>query len=136
MPADYSRRPLAHKLGIRAGQKLALLNPPSSYEINLGELPMGVTVNWELTGGLDLIQLFVKDRATLEKEFPRLKENIKQEGMIWVSWPKRSSKSRGDVDENLVRAIGLRHGLVDVKICAIDGTWSAMKFVMRVKDRR
>jgi hypothetical protein len=136
MPVDYSGRPLAHKLGIRSGQKLALLNPPSSYEIDLGELPMGVTVDRELTGGLDLIQLFVKDRATLEKEFPRLKENIKQEGMIWVSWPKRSSKSRADVDENLVRATGLRHGMVDVKICAIDERWSAMKFVMRVKDRR
>jgi hypothetical protein len=136
MPADYSEVPLTHKLGIKPGQKLALLNPPHTYEIGLGELPTGVTVARGLTGGLDLIQLFVKDRTTLETEFPTLKESIKQEGMIWVSWPKRSSKTLTDLDENLVRAIGLRNGLVDVKVCAIDATWSAMKFVIRARDRR
>jgi hypothetical protein len=98
-------------------------------------MPRGVTIARKPTEGLDFIQIFAKDRATLEREFPRLTKSVKPDGMIWVSWPKRSSGLQSDLDESAVRHVGLQGGMVDVKICAIDETWSGLKFVRRLKDR-
>jgi hypothetical protein len=135
MSAGYSGRPLAQKLGIRKGDVLAFSNAPDDYERLLGKLPDGVIVAREQEGRLDFIQLFATERASLEREFPRLKARLKAGGMIWVSWPKASSRRQTDLSDRVVRGIGLKNGLVDVKVCAIDDSWSALKFVRRLKDR-
>ena len=87
-------------------------------------------------GSLDFIQLFCKTRSKLEGEFPRLKSALDVNGMLWISWPKRSSGVETDLSGNVVREIGLAHGLVDVKVAAVDETWSGLKFVYRLRDRR
>jgi hypothetical protein len=135
MSAGYSGKPLVQKLGIKQGHALAFLNAPEDYDRLLGKLPDGVTVVRELKDGLDFIHLFATDRASLEREFPRLKARLKQDGMIWVSWPKGSSKLKTDLSDGAVREVGLKNGLVDVKVCAVDESWSALKFVRRSKDR-
>ena len=136
MPFGYSNESLARKLGIRQGQNLAVLNPPQGYDVVLGNLPAGVTVMHELRGRMDFIQFFAKDLKTLERRFRASKEKLKQEGMIWVSWPKASSGTRTNLSEHIVREVGLRNGLVDVKVCAVDRTWSALKFVIPLRNRR
>jgi hypothetical protein len=85
---------------------------------------------------LDFVMLFSKSRAELEKEFSQLAKALAPAGMLWVSWPKRTSGVATDVDENVVRGIGLKAGLVDVKVCAVTEVWSGLKFVRRVKDRK
>ena len=90
----------------------------------------------ELEGPLDFIHFFTRKREDLEEGFPRLKRELSQKGMLWVSWPKGSSRVETDLDENVVREVGLKNGLVDVKICAVDETWSGMKFVYRLRDRK
>ena len=133
--AGYSGKPLAQKLGIKRGQLLTFLNAPHGYHVLLGELPDGVIVTRQLRKESDLIQFFARDTMSLKRDFPRLKSNLKRDGMIWISWPKGSSQLQSDLSENVVRKIGLRNGLVDVKICAVDQTWSALKFVIPLKDR-
>ena len=135
MSAGYSRKPLAQKLGIRKGYVLAFLNAPDYYDSILGKLPDKVTLARGPGWQLDFIQLFATERASLEKELPRLKARLKQDGMIWVSWPKSSSRLRTDLSDGVVREVGLKNGLVDVKVCAVDDSWSALKFVRRLKDR-
>jgi len=135
MSAGYSGKPLAQKLGIRKGDVLAFLNAPDDYDRLLGKLPDGVIVSRELEGQLDFIQFFATERASLEREFPRLKARLEQGGTIWVSWPKASSGLQTDLSDGVVREVGLKNGLVDVKVCAVDDSWSGLKFVRRVKDR-
>jgi len=135
MSAGYSGKPLAQKLGIRKGDVLAFLNAPDDYDRLLGKLPDGVIVARELEGQLDFIQFFATERASLEREFPRLKARLEQGGTIWVSWPKASSGLQTDLSDGVVREVGLKNGLVDVKVCAVDDSWSGLKFVRRVKDR-
>jgi hypothetical protein len=135
LSAGHSKKPLAQKLGIAQGKRVAFLHAPGGYRASLGTLPRAVTVARGPDDGLDLIQIFAKDRATLEREFPPLKRSIKRDGMIWVSWPKHSSGLQTDLDEGAVRLLGLQNGMVDVKTCAIDDTWSGLKFVVRLKDR-
>ena len=84
---------------------------------------------------MDFIHLFVKDRKTLEKEFLKNKKLLKKDGMLWISWPKKSAKVATDLDENTIRNFGLKNGLVDVKVCAVNETWSGLKFMFRLKDR-
>jgi hypothetical protein len=135
MSAGYSGKPLAQKLGIGKGDVLAFLNAPDDYDRLLGKLPDEVTVARGPKRQLDFIQLFATERASLEREFPKLKARLKQDGMIWVSWPKSSSRLRTDLSDGVVREVGLKNGLVDVKVCAVDDSWSALKFVRRLKDR-
>jgi hypothetical protein len=135
MSAENSGKPLAQKLGIRKGAVLSFLNAPDNYDRLLGKLPDDVVLARGLKGQLDFIQLFATEKASLEREFPRLKARLKQDGMIWVSWPKPSSRLRADLSDSVVREVGLKNGLVDVKVCAVDDSWSALKFVRRLKDR-
>src|SRR5262245_29190762 len=128
--AGYSKRSLIDKLGIKPGFKVCFTNAPAGYHQTLGELPP-VTLAHELDGPLDFIQFFTQDRAELEEAFPRLKAALAQDGMLWISWPKKAAKMKTDLDENLVRDIGLAHGLVDIKVAAVDDTWSGLKFVYR-----
>jgi hypothetical protein len=131
----YSGKPLAQKLGIEKGDVLAFSNAPDHYDRLLGKLPDGVIVAQGLEGRLDFIQLFAKERAGLEREFPRLMAKLERDGTIWVSWPKASSRWKTDLSDRVVREVGIKNGFVDVKVCAIDDSWSALKFVRRLKDR-
>ena len=135
MPPDNPASTLARKLGIERGKKVAVLNAPSDYRALLGDLPKGVIVSRDLNGVLDLVHIFARDERTLERAFQASKVKISPDGMIWASWPKAASKLAGDLTEHSVREIGLRNGLVDVKVCAVNQDWSALKFVFRVKDR-
>ena len=135
MPEAHARS-LVEKLGIRRGQKVGLLNPPSGYDSTLTGLPDGTAVTHGLSGEFDFIQFFAKNAEDLERSFGASKARIKQSGMIWASWPKGASRARGGLSSDIVRQIGLRYGLVDVKICSLDQNWSALKFVIRVRDRR
>jgi hypothetical protein len=115
--------------------RLTILNAPDDYDETLGALPDGAQAFSALEQNLDFIHFFVKDRATLEKAFPDLKAALAPAGMLWISWLKKSAKVKTDLDENIIREIGLAHGLVDVKVAAVDPGWSGLKFVYRLKDR-
>jgi hypothetical protein len=141
--AGYSQRPLAAKLGIKAGMSIALLHAPEGYRQILEPLP--APLDWrselprEAKAELDFIQYFTRERALLNADFAMLKAALRPSGMLWVSWPKRQKiatvKLPTDLDENVVRQSGLDHGLVDVKVAAIDQLWSGLKFVYRLSDR-
>ncbi len=133
--AGYSQRSLVDKLGIKVGQRIALINAPADYPALLGPLSAGVSQEEALTTGLDFVHFFTASRTELLATFPDLKAAIVTKGMIWISWPKKAAKVATDLDENLVREIGLAIGLVDVKVAAIDQVWSGLKFVYRKVDR-
>ena len=136
MAAGYSKKSLVEKLGIKDGFTISIVGAPRNYATTLGELPSGVKQRKKLEGPFDFLQFFCSKRSRLEDNFPTLKEALSPSGMLWVSWPKGSSGVPTDLTENVVREIGLRNGLVDVKVCAIDATWSGLKFVFRLKDRK
>ena len=130
----YSGTPLPKKLGIKPGFRAGLANAPAEVRAELRE----ALAECELvdTGkNLDFAMLFTKSRAELVKEFSRMAKQLTPAGMLWVSWPKKSSGVATDLDGNAVREIGLAAGLVDVKVCAVTDVWSGLKFVRRVKDR-
>jgi len=133
--AGYSGTPLLKKLGIRPGARVLLLNAPAGYLALLGPLPADVTLLFAPAGTLDFIQLFSRESAEVAEWFPRLKAALAPAGALWISWPKRAARMPTDLSENLIRDIGLRQGLVDVKICAVDASWSGLKFVYRLQDR-
>jgi len=133
--AGYSKRSLVEKLGIRPGARVHLSNSPPDYIKTLGSLPDKAVLAKTLQAPCDFIQFFTKERVELEAAFPRLKKNLTKDGMLWISWPKGASKIKTDVNENIAREIGLKNGLVDVKVCAVDDVWSGLKFVYRLKDR-
>ncbi|HLJ30739.1 MAG TPA: DUF3052 domain-containing protein [Candidatus Angelobacter sp.] len=133
--AGYSKRSLVEKLGIKSGQKIYIGNAPRNYDETLGTLPEKVVRAKALQGACDFIQFFSKDKSELESIFSRLKKNLAVNGALWISWPKGASGIKTDLNENMVREIGLKNGLVDVKVCAVDDVWSGLKFVFRLKDR-
>ena len=132
--AGYSGTPLPAKLGIRAGGRVLLDSPPTGPD--LGLLPDGVIVHRRAgPGPYDVIVLVAPDAARLRSRWPRLVPRLETAGRLWVCWPKKSSGVPTDLAEGAVRAFGLAHGLVDVKICAVDATWSGLAFVRRLADR-
>jgi hypothetical protein len=133
--AGYSGTPLVKKLGIKPGQRIALLSGPPGYRKTLGVLPDQVNCAEQLCEKLDFIQLFVSSQAQLKQRFNEAKRCLAANGSLWISWPKKSSGMATDLNENSIREIGLGLGLVDVKVCAVDETWSGLKFVYRLKDR-
>jgi hypothetical protein len=135
IPAGYSKRSLVEKLGIKDGFAISIIGAPKNYAITLGKLPSVVKQSKRLKGPLDFLQFFCSKRSRLEANFPSLQEALSPSGMLWVSWPKVSSAVPTDLTEDVVREIGLRNGLVDVKVCAVDEIWSGLKFVFRLKDR-
>lgn len=135
-PAGYSGTPLAKKLGYKSGFRALIVNAPDNYLDLLFELPEDIDFLDERNGMFDLIHFFTHNKRELEVELPKLKKLIPRDGgMIWVSWPKKSSKVATEVDDALVRKTGLMTGLVDIKVCAVDQIWSGLKFVYRKKDR-
>jgi len=131
--AGYSQTPLAKKLGIKNGHVIQIINEPEHYRSLLTDLPDGL--GWNGQGKKDLIHFFIKSKSELEARLPGLKKELKPNGMIWVSWPKKAAKIATDVDENVIRNLALSTGLVDVKVCAVDDIWSGLKLVIPTKDR-
>ena len=135
MPAGYSKRSLVDKLGIKPNTRIAILNPPPGFDKTLGPLPAGLEPEPQVRKELDFVHAFFRERRELETLFPKLKKALTKNGTLWISWPKKAAKVETDLTENDVRAIGLREGLVDVKVCAVDEVWSGLKFVYRLQDR-
>ena len=133
--AGYSKRTLVQKLGIKPGTQVAVLGGPVSYPTLLGTLPTGATLRSRLPASAAFIHQFARRRKELTADFPRLARALTDEGTLWISWPKQASRVDTDLIENLVREIGLSHGLVDVKVAAVDETWSGLKFVRRMENR-
>jgi hypothetical protein len=134
--AGYSGTPLQKKLGIKPGFKMAVFNEPKDYFELISPLPEKLeVVKKPKAQSLDFAHVFVKEMKVFEKEFPRFRDYLKKDGMLWVSWPKKASKVPTDLDETAVREFGLNNGLVDVKVCAVDDIWSGHKFVYRLIDR-
>jgi hypothetical protein len=130
-PAGYSGTPLVRKLGFKPGMRVHYAAAPDGFDALLGELPGGVRVLARPAADLDLVLLFVVARAELERRLGVLHAKLRQDGMLWVAWPKRASKVPTDMTEDVVRDVALPRGLVDVKVCAIDETWSGLKLVIR-----
>jgi len=133
--AGYSGKPLVAKLGIKPGATIAILNAPRGYDRILGKMPRDVKRKIAAVGALDFVQFFTAEKRELERRFPVLERALAPAGMLWISWPKKASGVTTDLREDRIRAIGLAHGLVDVKVAAVDEVWSGLKFVRRVKDR-
>ena len=134
--AGYSGTPLPKKFGIKDGFRVAFLNFPAEVKPELKDALASCHIAKDGKPPLDFAMLFVKTQADLRKEFPRFAKLLAPAGMLWVSWPKKTSGVATDLTENIIRDIGLAAGLVDVKVCAVSEVWSGLKFVIRVKDRK
>lgn len=135
--AGYSGTPLAQKLGIKPGHCLALIDAPPGFDQTLGTLPDDTSVSAGLQGRepLDVIVFFTTSAAKLRQRFAPVARRLTPAGGLWIAWPKKASGVATDLTENVVRDIGLEVGLVDNKVCAVDETWSGLRFVIRIKDR-
>jgi hypothetical protein len=135
--AGYSGTPLPRKLGIKAGARLGLLGAPPDFDRTLGELPLGASVRSVGRAGapFDVIVCFAKSARELERQLPALPARLDPAGGLWIAWPKKSSGLATDLTDVEVRRRGLALGLVDNKVCAIDETWSGLRFVVRLADR-
>ncbi|SDD24535.1 Protein of unknown function [Mucilaginibacter pineti] len=134
--AGYSGTPLAKKLGIKSGTKVTLINAPQHYLQLFTDMPADVYFVNDTAILKDVIHFFTKERAGFLTVLPGLMLQIKQDGMIWVSWPKKASKVVTDITEDVIRDFSLEIGLVDIKVCAVDETWSGLKLVIPVKLRK
>jgi hypothetical protein len=134
--AGYSGTPLPKKLGIKDKFRVSFVELPSDVRAELRDALRTCDVPSDAKGPLDFAMLFTKTQADLKKQFSRTAKQLAPAGMLWVSWPKKSSGVTTDLDENIVRQIGLDAGLVDIKVCAVNEVWSGLKFVIRVKDRK
>lgn len=134
--AGYSGTPLARKLGIRPNERLIAINPPKNYAALLDELPAGVEITNRLGSTQAFIHLFVTRRAELEQRLATLRGTLADAGILWISWPKKSAKVETDITEDTIRAVALPLGFVDVKVCAVDETWSGLKLMIRRENRR
>jgi hypothetical protein len=134
--AGYSGTPLVKKLGIKPGFRLYAKNPPENYEELIAPLPDGAQILRRLSDELDMIHFFTTSRAELAANIETFMDHIKPDGMIWISWPKKASKVPTDLTEDVVREVILPLGLVDVKVCAVDATWSGLKLVIRKENRQ
>jgi hypothetical protein len=135
MNAGYSGTPLIKKLGLKPGMHVALITPPADYG-SLLEWPEDITfVDETALSDCDWIQAFYTRRIDFEAQIAHLRAAIRPNGQIWISWPKKAAKVPTDLDENIIRDVGLAAGLVDVKVAAVDAMWSGLKFVIRLKDR-
>jgi hypothetical protein len=133
--AGYTGTPLTKKLGIKAGARVALVRAPEGFERELGRLPDGVRLRTQARGAQDVVLFFATRRAELDRRFDGLARAVAPAGGLWIAWPKRTAGVATDLREGIVRDLGLAHGLVDNKVCAVDDTWSGLRFVYRLGDR-
>ena len=132
----YSGTPLAKKLGIKPDFRIFADNAPHQYQALLAPLPEGVEFAVTLTAKVDLVHLFTKEAKELNSRLKKYLAKIKDDAIIWVSWPKKAAKIATDITEDVIRAIALPLGLVDVKVCAVDEIWSGLKLMVRVENRK
>jgi hypothetical protein len=133
--AGYSGKPLVVKLGLKPSHRVVLAGAPAGFAGELEPLPPGVRIPAEGRAPLDCVLLFAPDAAALKTGFRRWAARLAPAGMLWVAWPKKAARVQTDLDENVVREIGIAAGLVDVKVCAVNEVWSGLKFVRRLRDR-
>jgi hypothetical protein len=133
--AGYSGTPLPRKLGIKSGSRVALLNAPDGFIAALDPLPPDVSLRTDTRSPADVIVLFAADAASLPNALRDAMRALVASGGLWIAWPKRTARIPGALSENALRDAGLSMGLVDNKVCAIDDTWSGLRFVVRVADR-
>lgn len=135
--SGYSKTPLYKKLGYKPSLRICVYNPPENYISLFKDSPDGINIQNLHTedNEIDIIHFFTKSKTNLISSFSKLASQITKDGVIWISWPKKSSKVPTDLDGNLVRSIGLSLGLVDIKVAAINDIWSGLKFVIRKENR-
>ncbi|GAC1365450.1 MAG: DUF3052 family protein [Acidimicrobiales bacterium] len=138
--AGYSTRALVDKLGVRPYSRVALLGAPDGFEDLLSPVPAGVRLLRRMSGHVDMAVLFTTAMADMERRWPALSTALAPNGVVWVAWPKRTAVKalglKSDMSEDVVRLVALPTGWVDVKVCALDDTWSGLKCVLRVELRR
>jgi hypothetical protein len=132
----YSGTALAKKLGIKPGSKLFAANAPKNYADLVAPLPEGVQFTSRLHADTDIVHVFTTRRAKLAEALRSTLPKMKPDGAIWVSWPKKSSQVKTEITEDTIRELALPLGLVDIKVCAVDDTWSALKLVLRKEKRK
>jgi hypothetical protein len=134
--AGYSGTPLAKKLGFKEGSRVRISGAPDNYLSLVSPRPENVQISKAFRKDIDIWHFFTRSAVELKTQLPRQLKAIRQNGMIWVSWPKKASKVSTDVTENVIRKVALPLGLVDVKVCAVDDTWSGLKLVIRKELRK
>jgi len=135
MSAGYSGTPLAKKLGIKAGRRVSTPGAPPNYRKLLAPLPEDVDFQARVTKTTDVVHFFTTSKAELAKNLVSWLKVLGPDAVIWVSWPKKTSKVPTDITEDTIRAVALPMGLVDIKVCAVDETWSGLKLVLRKELR-
>lgn len=134
--AGYSGTPLPQKLGIKPGTIVVAIDPPENYRKLLEPIPNGVNFATRAVGKTSFVHLFVRQRSVLQSQLSILRKRIAEHATLWVSWPKKSSGVATDVTEDVIRAVALPLGFVDVKVCAVDDVWSALKLMIRKENRK
>jgi hypothetical protein len=133
--AGYSGTSLAKKLGIKAGIEVLVVNGPADYRKLVEPLPEDVRLARRLSAATDLVHVFVTRKAELASLLERYRARLKSDAVVWVSWPKKSARPQAEITDNTVREVALPLGFVDVKVCAVDDTWSGLKLVVRKELR-
>jgi len=133
--AGYSGTPLLQKLGLKPPLSLVAIGAPREYREWLGELPQGVRIVSKAGSDIRAAHVFVKERAALEKSLASLRKQLREDGFVWVSWPKKASGVKTDVTEDAIREVALPMGFVDIKVCAVSDVWSGLKLVIRKSER-
>jgi hypothetical protein len=134
-PVGYSGKPLAQKLGLKPAMRARLHGVPAEYREWCDLDEAGIEIVAANARAFDFVHVFAVERATLERELKRIVPRLAATGMLWISWPKKSARVATDLSEDVLRAVGLPLGLVDVKVCAVSEVWSGLKFVWRVERR-
>ena len=129
--AGYSGTPLAQKLGIKPGMTVVVLNGPANYRKLLGSIAKSTKFSDSTSNGAEFVHLFVSKRSDFERTIGQLRKKVADSAVVWVSWPKKSSGFPTDITEDVIRAVTLPLGFVDVKVCAVDETWSGLKLMIR-----
>ncbi len=135
MSSGYSGTPLEKKLGLQPGMRICLLHEPRYYRALFSQWPSDMSTVPE-PDDVDLVHYFASGYEPFAADLPILKNGIRKNGMIWISWPKKSSRQPTDLTEDRIRDLALQSGLVDVKVCSVDETWSALKLVIPLKSRQ
>ena len=134
--AGYSGTPLPQKLGVKPGMIVVAIDAPADYRKLLGQIPSGVNFGTRPVENTKFVHLFVKERRALANHLQSLRRKIAEDAAIWVSWPKKSSGVPTDITEDVIRAVALPLGFVDIKVCAVDETWSGLKLMIRRENRK
>lgn len=134
--AGYSGTPLPQKLGIKSGTTVVAIHAPANYRKLLGRVPSDVTFMNRIGADSNFVHLFTKSRSELAKQLKELRRKIAQDGVVWISWPKKSSGVATDITEDVIRDVALPIGFVDIKVCAVDEIWSGLKLMIRRENRK